>query len=131
MKWWLLAFITLASLFLCVAQDQRKQKGACLNVVEFKAARKEDSILLDGKFRNDGETAIQYAVLVLYFVGPDKQVVATRKTDLDATDIQPGEETEISLETPFPARAVAVRIDCQTRLERWIELTRHGPFPIE
>ncbi|WP_321475837.1 hypothetical protein [uncultured Paludibaculum sp.] len=131
MKWWLLAFITLASLFLCVAQDQRKQKGALLNVVEFKAARREDTILLDGKFKNDGENAIRNAVLVIHFMGPGKQVVATRKADLDATDIEPGEETEISLETPFPARAISIRLECQTRLERWIELTRNGPFPIE
>lgn len=131
MKWWLLAFITLASLFCCAAQDQRKQKGARLDVVEFKAVRQGDSVLLDGKFRNVSDNAIRYAVLVLSFVGPDKKVVATRKSDLDTTELQPGEETDISLETPFPARAVAVRLECQTRLERWIELTRNGPFPIE
>lgn len=131
MKWWLLAFITLASLFLCVAQDQRKQKGALLNVVECKAVRREDSILLDAKLRNDGEESIKNVVLTIYFVGPGKKVVATRKTDIDATDIEPGGEAEISLETPFPARAIALRFETRTRMERWIELKNDGPFPIE
>jgi len=126
-----LALIALASLFLCLGQEKRKQKPAQLEMIEFKAIRDQNKILIDGKVRNTGDLAAKDVILFFQFVSPDKKVVATRQADLEPREIEPGEDADFLLETPFPARAVFIRMETYDRQERWINLAKSGPYPIE
>ena len=127
----LLALGALASLFWCVGQEKRKPRPPELEMIEFKALRNESKILIDGKLRNMGETVAKHVILIFQFVAPDKKVVATRKANIEPDEIEPGEDATFMLETPFPARTVAVRMETYDRDERWINLIKNGPYPIE
>lgn len=131
MKWWLLALFTPASLFLCVAQDQRKPKPQTLEVVELQLRRNEDKILIDGKLRNNGDSKLRGVEMTFYFLSSDKKVVSTRRFALDEDELAPGDEAALLLETAFPARTVSMRMEARGRGERWINLSRSGPFLIE
>jgi len=131
MKWWLLALFTPASLFLCVAQDQRKPKPKPLEVVELQLRRNEDKVLIDGKLRNSGDSKLRSVEVIFYFLSVDKKVVSTRRFALDEDELAPGDEATLMLETTFPARSVSMRMEAQARGERWINLSRSGPFLIE
>ncbi len=125
------ALWALAFLFLCVGQEKRKPRPAELELVEFKALRNESKVLIDGKLRNTGDATARNVVLIFQFVAPDNKVVATRKADIEPEEIEPGDDATFMLETPFPARAVAIRMETYDRNERWINLAKNGPYPIE
>lgn len=131
MKWWLLALFTPASLFLCVAQDQRKPKPQTLEVAELQVRRNEDKILIDGKLRNAGDSKLRGVQFIFYFLSSDRKVVSTRRFTLDEDELAPGDEAALMLEATFPARSVSMRMESHDRHERWINLSRSGPFLIE
>lgn len=131
MTWRSLALWASVFLFWCAGAQKRKPGPASFELVEFKAQRAEDRVLLDGRLRNTGASKVRFLVLVFHFLSSDKQVVSTRKADIDPDEVGPGEEAGFMLETPFPSRAVAVRMETWDKEERWYPLRRSGPHPIE
>lgn len=131
MVWRLLALLASVSLFLCLGQEKRKPRPAEFKVVEFKAVRSEDRVLLDGAVRNVGESPAKRMALIIHFLNADKKVISTRNTDLEPDPMEPGDDATFMLETPFPARAVFIRLETFDRSQRWYPLARAGVYTIE
>lgn len=118
------------SIFLCAAQEKRKQKVE-IAVVEMRAQRLESRVAIEGKVRNDGEQSVRGLQLIFNFSGPDGEPIATLNGPIEAPVLDPDEESEFRLEAAAPARAVTVRIDAQDRSRRDVRVTNTGPFAIE
>lgn len=127
----LLLLTASVSLFWAFGQSRRKPEPPRFEVVEFKAQREEERILVDGRIRNAGPAAVRFPVLVFEFLASDDKVVSTRRTDLEPEVLAPGEESAFLLQALPPARAVAIRLEMQDRWRRWYPLARSGPYPIE
>jgi hypothetical protein len=131
MKRWLTALAALASLFLCFAQEKRKQGPPEVTVKEFHARRNADLIQIDGRVENSGQSPGRKLQLIFHFISPDEKTVSTQRGPLDNKLLEPGDETEFTLEVRAPARAVYIRLECQADGERYIEVKNGGPFTIE
>lgn len=127
----LLLLTASVSLFWAFGQSRRKPEPPRLEVVEFKAQREEERILIDGRIRNAGQAAVRFPVLIFEFLSSDDKVVSTRRADLEPELLAPGEESSFQLQALPPARAVSIRLGIQDRWRRWYRLARSGPFRIE
>ena len=125
-----LILVTLCSLFLCVAQEKRKQKTEIV-IVEMRVQRLESRVTVEGKVRNDGEQAVKGLLLIVYFTGPDREPITTLKGPIESPILEPGDEADFRLEASAPARAVAVTFDGEDKGKRDIKITNIGPYPIE
>jgi hypothetical protein len=131
MKAGLIAILSLATIFCCVAQEKRKPKSGEIQVVELQARRGEERVTLDGRVKNTGELPIQSLRLTIFFVSPDNKVVATKQGAVEGAVLGAGEETEFHLETTAPARAVSIRLEATSKGDNDVKITSPGPFPIE
>lgn len=127
----MIVFAALASLFLCGAQENRKQHRYEVTVLEFKATRKLERVWLDGKVKNTGEHTLNGGEIVLFFLAPGGEVAAKRRFELDDKSLDPGDECEFMLETPFPARAVSIRVEAEGKDRVVISTRNGGPFVID
>lgn len=126
----LLAIVALASLFLCDAQVNRNPRSTAVEVELSARRNSQKRIEIDCRVRNAGETSIRKVVLFYIFVSPDGKVVSRREGALDTPTLEPGDETEVSLETPEVARAVEIRVEAQ-QAGMSLNVKKGGPFPIE
>lgn len=87
-------------------------------------------IEIDGKVLNAGQQRLKKIVLIYQFVAPDGKVVSTRKGPLEVPVLEPGDETEVMLETPDVARAVEVRVGAE-RDGIQLDVKKGAVVPIE
>ncbi|MFZ5927652.1 MAG: DUF3426 domain-containing protein [Acidobacteriota bacterium] len=127
----LLALTASVSLFWAVGQPRRKPEPPRFEVIEFKAQRQEERLLIDGRVRNIGSATVRFPVLVFEFRSSDDKVVSTRRTDLEPEELAPGEDAVFLLQALPPARAVSIRLEMQDRDRRYYPLLKSGPYPIE
>jgi hypothetical protein len=128
----LLACMTLASLFLCFAQQDRNRNPnpACIDV-EIAARRNSRGMVeIDGKVRNSGKQTVRKVKLSFLFVAPDGKVVSKRQAELETPVLAPGDEAEVLLETPDVARAVELRVEAD-RDGAFLEVRKGATVPIE
>lgn len=131
MKSGLILALSAVSLFSLEAQDKRKPKPAEIEVVELKIERSADRVSLDGRVKNNGETAVRGVQLLFHFLGPDGKTLATKRSGLETDPLPPGEEEEFHLETLNTARSVRVLVEVRDYDERVIKVIRPGPHDIQ
>lgn len=115
--------------WLLAAQERRRP--AELTATEFRARRDGGLIHIDGLLTNTGGRRAERVILVLEFLAPGRQVVSERESALDEDPIEPGGEAVVTLETPFQARVVEIRLAARDRSGREIKVLRPGPYRIE
>jgi hypothetical protein len=125
------AILTIASLFCCAAQEKRKPKPAEIEVLEMQVRRAGGMVTLVGKVRNIGELKAEGLKLIVFFVSPDRRVVATKQGRLEDEPLEPGAESEFHLQTADPVRAVHIRLEAENKNEREIRIVKPGPYAIE
>ncbi len=110
---------------------QRKQKPPEVEVLEAKARREGDRILVDGRLRVSAEKPLRGVVVIFDLMAPESNVVGTQKAVLDDQLVRPGEERSWHSETSEHVRAVRFRIRASDAGDRELRVGNAGPFPIE
>ncbi len=113
------------------APAQERRRPAELTVVELKARHAADVIQIDGRVKNVGQRRAEGVTLIVHVLAPGKQPLETREAPLDEDNVEPGEDALFSFETPFPARAIEVRLEAKDASGRDLRLNRAGPYRIE
>jgi hypothetical protein len=75
-------------------RNQAPPKPAEIEIVEITARRGDGRVSLDGRVKNTGERAAVGMVLYFDFMAPGRQVVTTKRGDLEIETLEPGEEAE-------------------------------------
>lgn len=124
--------LTLAT-FSTAAQRKRKDppKPPEIEVVEIAAQRGEGRVSLDGRVRNSGERPASGVVLIFDFLAPGRQVITSKRGNLEVDKLAPGEEADFHVYVAEPARAVEVRVQAEESNGRELKVIRAGPHPIE
>ncbi|MBX5494906.1 MAG: hypothetical protein IRZ15_06190 [Bryobacteraceae bacterium] len=105
------------------AQEKRKQsKPPDVTLLEVSGRRMGSTIALDGRLKNSGMRTIERLTLLFDFLGPNGQVLTTKKGVIDKEVLEPQEESSFSLETDAPPRAVAFRVKAEDSAERELRL---------
>ncbi len=120
---------------LSVAADRKRNQApprpAEIEIVELTARRGEGRVSLDGRVKNTGERAAAGIVLLFDFMAPGRQVITTKRGDLEIETFEPGEEAEFHVYAPEPPRAVEIRVQVQDGSERDLKVIKPGPYAIE
>jgi hypothetical protein len=120
---------------LSVAADKKRNrappKPTEIEVVEITARRGEGRVSLDGRVKNTGERAAVGIVLLFDFMAPGRQVITTKRGDLEIETLEPGEEAEFHVYAPEPPRAVEIRVQVRDGSQRDLKVIKPGPYPIE
>ena len=120
---------------LSVAADRKRNQApprpAEIEIVEITARRGEGRVSLDGRVKNTGERAAAGIVLLFDFMAPGRQVITTKRGNLEIETLEPGEEAEFHVYAPEPPRAVEIRVQVQDGSERDLKVIKPGPYAIE
>lgn len=135
MKRFSLVIVIVLSSLLSVAQADRKPKKEPkppeLEVVSLKAVRKERTVEIDCAVRNSGLKPLQRIKLTFELRASEGGVVTARSLDVEEESLAPGEEAEVSVETPDEARAVRITVSALDKEGRLLIVSNAGPVPIE
>jgi hypothetical protein len=127
-------FLLLAAviLSLCVsATGQRKKKPPDVEVIETRAQRVEGKIALDGRVRFAGEKPARGLVVVFDFLSPEREVVATEKTQVADDVVRTGRESSFQTVLVDPVRATSYRIRAFDSGTSELRVANPGPYPVE
>jgi hypothetical protein len=113
------------------APAQERRRPAELTVVEIQARHDGSVIQIDGRVKNVGQRRAGSVTLIVHVLAPGRQTLETREGPLDEDTVEPGEDALFSFETPFPARAIEVRLEAKDSAGRELRLNRAGPYRIE
>lgn len=113
------------------ASAQERRRPAELTVVEIQARHDGSVIQIDGRVKNVGQRRAGSVTLIVHVLAPGRQTLETREGPLDEDTVEPGEDALFSFETPFPARAIEVRLEAKDSAGRELRLNRAGPYRIE
>lgn len=125
------ALLLLASL--CAAAPRKgkpKGKGAEVSVLQIVCRRAGGDVSVDGRLKA-GEKSIKKLSLFVDFLGTDKQLLQTKRGEVDEEMLQPGDEAEFHMRVVDPVRAVLYSIRAEDGDGRDLRLDKAGPFPIE
>jgi hypothetical protein len=123
-----LILLQLASV--CVAAP-KKGKSPEVSVVQVICRRVGDDVALDGRLKVGGARPLKKIRLLFDFLGTDKQLLETKRGEVDEDLLAPGEEAEFHLRVADPVRAVLYSIRAEESDGRELNVERAGPFPIE
>lgn len=132
--WNIVPVLLLALGTLSTAADKKRNqppKPAEIEIVEITARRGEGRVSLDGRVKNSGERPAPGVVLFFDFMAPGRQVITTKRGNLEIEVLEPGEEAEFHVYAPEPPRAVEIRVQAQDSGERDLKILKPGPYPIE
>ena len=120
------------SAFLPALLGEKKPKPPEVEIVQISAHRREDLVLIDGKFKNVSDKPIRRLRYIVDFLATDnKQILTTRNSEIDDDLLDPGAEAEVHGQIESPAGAVSVNIHFEDAGKRELRAARTGPFPIE
>lgn len=123
------AVVLLASL--CAAAPRKgKGKAAEVAVLQIVCRRASGDVAVDGRLKA-GEKPIKKLSLFVDFLGTDKQLLQTKRGEVDEEILQPGDEAEFHMRVADPVRAVLYTIRAEDGDGRDLRLDKIGPFPIE
>ncbi len=132
--WNIVPVLLLALGTLSTAADKKRNqppKPAEIEIVEITARRSEGRVSLDGRVKNTGERPAMGVVLFFDFMAPGRQVITTKRGNLEIETLDPGEEAEFHVYAPEPPRAVEIRVQVQDSSERDLKVIKPGPYAIE
>jgi hypothetical protein len=110
---------------------QKQKKPTDIEILETRARRTEDKILVDGNVRVSGEKPLRGLVVVFDLISAEKTVVATEKAVLGEDAVDPGQERSYRAATADTFRAVTYRIRAFDTAGRELRVGNGGPFSIE
>ena len=129
----LLFFLVAPSLLVSAGHQKRKPpKEPEILVVEMAARRSSDGrVEIDGRIRSQAARPLERLTLYFKMRAPSDEVVTTQKGQLDATVLEPGEDSEFHWQMRDHVRAVKVNIEITDRNGDEILVDKPGPYPIE
>ena len=125
------ALLILASLLYPQTKKRKSPKPPDLEIIKVDVRRTADGISIDGKVKNSGEKPLRGVVLLIDFLAPGKEVLATKNGPVEAEQMAPGDEADFRLAINDMNRAVHIRFNAEDKDKRDLRVENAGPFPIE
>jgi hypothetical protein len=122
--------LLVAAFALCSVGESQKKKTD-VQVLECKARRAEDKIMIDGRVRVTAEKPLKGLVLAFDFLDSAGSPLATEKADVSEETLNPGDEPSIHASTYSPPGAIKYKIEAFDGNERELRVGNPGPFAIE
>jgi len=125
--------VLLAAIGLCCLASpyQRGRKGAEVQILQTKARRSEDKIVLDGRIRAGGEKPLKGLVLAFDFLSDQGEVLTTEKEQISDDTVDPGDELPFHAETLNPPGSIRYRIRAFDGADRELHVGAGGPYIID
>jgi hypothetical protein len=115
---------------LCLsAQGADKKRPSDLRVLDVKARRDGDLVVIDGRLRATGEKPIARLVLAFDFLDGGT-VLVTKKAGIDGDALKAGDEAPFHVETDCPAKASEFKVNAFKNASVELNVVNSGPFPI-
>lgn len=116
---------------LALAEKKKEGKPPEVELAECSVKRQADLIVLDGRVRNISEKPIKRLVIFFDFLSSEQKVLTTKRGEIDAEILAPGEDAEFHSQIEPPARATHYQINFEDGAGRNLRGLKVGPFPIE
>lgn len=123
-------FLLLPLASLCVAAP-KKGKSPEVSVIQVTCRRLGDDVALDGRLKVGGMKPLKKIRLLFDFLGTDRQLLETKRGEVEEDLLAPGEEAEFHVRVADPVRAVLYSIRAEDGDGRELNVDKSGPFPIE
>ena len=124
------ATLLLIAPFSALAQQQRKQPAAQIEVMDAKSERLQGRIVVDGLIRNTGTRRLTKLVLLFDLLDADRKTISRRRGAIDEPRFEPGDETEFHFFVADHARAVECSIQAQHSGDNEVAVLNPGPYLI-
>ncbi|RPI08763.1 MAG: hypothetical protein EHM65_09935 [Acidobacteriales bacterium] len=124
------AALLLIAPFSSLAQQQRKQPGLLVEVVEARSERTQGKIVLDGVIRNVGTRSLSKLILLFDLLDADRKTISRRRGSIDQARFEPGDESEFHFFVADHARAVECSIHAEHAGGNEVDVLKPGPYPI-
>jgi hypothetical protein len=113
-------------------QNKKPQlKNAEIEVIAPVVRREDRLITVDAKLKNVGEKPALKLVVIYEVLDPDNKVLTRQRGGIDARDLEPGEDAEISSQMSYHARAVQLQLTFEDGSGRDLVGLNAGPYTIE
>ena len=120
--------LVLAAVCLCAAAADKKKQD--VQIVEFKAVKREGGLTIDGRLRATGEKPLRRLTLHIDFMDSDKHVLATKQAPIDEDVLYPGDEAALHAVTEHPTHATQYRLRAFCQGDKEVGVANGGPFPV-
>ncbi len=127
----LAALLLVATLLYPQAKKSKKPKAPDAIIEQITVRRDGELIAIDGKLKNRSEKPIKGMVLLIQFLGPNKDSLTIQRGPVDSDVVAAGDEAEFRLQIKAPTRSVSVHLEAQDKDEKDLRIDNNGPFPIE
>lgn len=127
----LAVILMLASLCLAGQSKSKASSQSEVQVLEVTCRRQSGDVLLDGRVKNNSLKPLIKLQLLFDFLGTDRQVLTTKRGELEQETLDPGQEAEFHLRVGDPVRAVSYMMRAEDGRGRDLRVENSGPFPIE
>ena len=111
--------------------QRKKEKPPEIEVVECVVKRQADVIVLDGRIKNVTEKPIKRLTILFDFLSSEQKVLTTKRGEVEAEVLLPGEDAEFHSKIEPPARATHYQVGFEDGGGKILRGVNVGPFPIE
>jgi hypothetical protein len=112
-------------------QKKGKPRSPEVLVLEVTCRRMDGDFVLDGRVQVQSEKPLRGLHLLIDFHGTDKQVLQTKRGEVNSDTLDPGTESEFHMRVADNPRAVFYSLRAEDRNRRDLRIEKAGPFPIE
>lgn len=127
----LIALLILASLCAFAQKKGKSPKPPEVVVMEVTCRRADGDVSVDGRVKILAEKPVKRLNLLVDFLGTDKQLLQTKRGEVDGDLLTAGDESEFHLRVSDPVRAVLYSIRAEDGDGRELRVEKAGPFQIE
>ena len=131
MRRFAIVLLVLATLLYSQDKKRKQPKPPDLTILSVQGHRQADHVTLDGRVKNTGLKPIEGLVLLIDFLGTDKQLLTTKKGPVESEMLQLGDEADFRLEVESPPRSVSYQFNAEDSSGRDLRVENRGPFLIE
>ncbi|MBI3210729.1 MAG: hypothetical protein HYZ37_17730 [Candidatus Solibacter usitatus] len=127
----LVVSILLASLCFAAQKKGKQTKPPEVAITEVNCHREGSDVIVDGRVTVTGDRPLKKLQLLIDFLGSDKQLLQTKRGEVDDGILKPGEEAEFHMRVSDPIRAVMYSLRAEEGDGRELRLDKAGPYAIE
>lgn len=112
-------------------KDKDKSKPPDLTILEIRAERNSEGIVIEGKLKNPSMKPWVRIQLLIDLLGPNANLLVSRRGPIESDSLEPEGESDFRLQMPDTPKATQIRVNAEDRSGRDLLIGNSGPFPIQ
>ncbi len=123
--------LTAATCATAAFAQKKEGKPPEIELSECAVKRQEDLVVLDGRVKNVSEKPVKRLAILFDFLSSEQRVLTTKRGEIEAEVLAPGEDADFHSQIEAPARATHYRVSFVDGSGRDLRAVKTGPFPID